>query len=118
MESCAEHGMGRPTGQRLAACPGAGQTGGRRQPAQRELLSAHLFCLICRSCGTSFALYIVSESFAGKRLLERHKLVNLALAPLMPHIHALSIKKAKTPEEEQGAAEKQKPPSQQQAAAM
>ncbi|EFN50866.1 hypothetical protein CHLNCDRAFT_141798 [Chlorella variabilis] len=69
-------------------------------------------------CGTSFALYIVSESFAGKRLLERHKLVNLALAPLMPHIHALSIKKAKTPEEEQGAAEKQKPPSQQQAAAM
>ena len=40
---------------------------------------------------------MVSSSFEGKRVLERHKLVNAALAPLMPEIHALSIRKAKTP---------------------
>lgn len=55
-------------------------------------------------CGTSFEVRVVSAAFAGKRLLERHKLVNAALADLMPSIHALSIKKCKTPEEEGGAA--------------
>jgi len=54
-------------------------------------------------CGTSFEVRVVSAAFAGKRLLERHKLVNAALADLMPDIHALSIKKAKTPEEEAAA---------------
>ncbi|KAM6563563.1 hypothetical protein CsatB_023561 [Cannabis sativa] len=50
-------------------------------------------------CGASFAVEIVSEQFEGKRLLERHRLVNGALAEEMKDIHALSIKKALTPEQ-------------------
>ncbi|XP_008785827.1 protein BOLA2 [Phoenix dactylifera] len=48
-------------------------------------------------CGARFEIEIVSEQFEGKRLLERHRLVNGALAEQMNHIHALSIKKALTP---------------------
>ncbi|KAG0478595.1 hypothetical protein HPP92_013314 [Vanilla planifolia] len=48
-------------------------------------------------CGASFDVEIVSENFEGKRLLERHRLVNAALSAQMPHIHALSIKKVLTP---------------------
>ncbi|KAJ6751252.1 hypothetical protein OIU85_001748 [Salix viminalis] len=48
-------------------------------------------------CGASFAIEIVSEQFEGKRLLERHRLVNSALEEEMKEIHALSIKKAVTP---------------------
>lgn len=59
--------------------------------------------LLCR-CGTSFEVHVVSAAFAGKRVLERHKLVNAALSQLMGDIHALSIKKTKTPEEEAAAA--------------
>lgn len=47
-------------------------------------------------CGASFAIEIVSEQFEGKRLLERHRLVNAALVEEMKEIHALSIKKAVT----------------------
>ncbi|KAE9466109.1 hypothetical protein RHGRI_022293 [Rhododendron griersonianum] len=50
-------------------------------------------------CGASFAVEIVSEQFAGKRLLERHRMVNTALAEEMKEIHALSITKAVTPEQ-------------------
>ncbi|KAL7192517.1 hypothetical protein ACSBR2_024365 [Camellia fascicularis] len=50
-------------------------------------------------CGASFAIEIVSEKFEGKRLLERHRVVNAALAEEMKEIHALSIKKALTPEQ-------------------
>ncbi|KAL6993042.1 BolA-like protein 2 [Sarracenia purpurea var. burkii] len=50
-------------------------------------------------CGASFAIEIVSEQFAGKRLLERHRMVNAALAEEMKEIHALSIKKALTSEQ-------------------
>jgi stress-induced morphogen len=39
---------------------------------------------------------VVSEKFEGKRLLERHRMVNTALAPHMAEIHAISIKKALT----------------------
>ncbi|KAF6163649.1 hypothetical protein GIB67_036109 [Kingdonia uniflora] len=48
-------------------------------------------------CGASFAVEIVSDQFEGKRLLERHRMVNTALAEEMKDIHALSIKKAVTP---------------------
>ncbi|KAL5724079.1 BolA-like protein 2 [Ranunculus cassubicifolius] len=48
-------------------------------------------------CGASFAIEIVTEQFEGKRLLERHRLVNAALAEEMKEIHALSIAKALTP---------------------
>ncbi|XP_028798105.1 protein BOLA2 [Neltuma alba] len=50
-------------------------------------------------CGASFAIEIVSEQFEGKRLLERHRMVNAALGEEMKEIHALSIKKAVTPEQ-------------------
>jgi stress-induced morphogen len=39
---------------------------------------------------------VVSEKFEGKRLLERHRMVNTALASHMAEIHAVSIKKALT----------------------
>ncbi|EXB76036.1 hypothetical protein L484_012189 [Morus notabilis] len=50
-------------------------------------------------CGASFAVEIVSTKFEGKRLLERHRLVNAALENEMKEIHALSIKKAQTPDQ-------------------
>lgn len=54
---------------------------------------------LTHSCGASFEVRVVSPAFEGQRLLERHKAVNAALAPLLPAIHALSIKQAKTPAE-------------------
>ncbi|GMI99377.1 homolog of E.coli BolA 2, BolA3 [Hibiscus trionum] len=61
-------------------------------------------------CGASFVIEIVSEQFEGKRLLERHRIVNAALEEEMKEIHALSIKKALTPEQwkQQQEAEKSK----------
>ncbi|KAI4345128.1 hypothetical protein L6164_012285 [Bauhinia variegata] len=50
-------------------------------------------------CGASFEVQIVSEQFEGKRLLERHRMVNSALEEEMKQIHALSVKKAVTPEQ-------------------
>ncbi|KAA8546966.1 hypothetical protein F0562_003395 [Nyssa sinensis] len=50
-------------------------------------------------CGASFTVEIVSEQFEGKRLLERHRMVNAALTEEMKNIHALSIKKSVTPEQ-------------------
>ncbi|KAI9165344.1 hypothetical protein LWI28_012256 [Acer negundo] len=50
-------------------------------------------------CGASFVVEIVSEQFEGKRLLERHRIVNAALEEEMKEIHALSIHKAITPEQ-------------------
>lgn len=50
-------------------------------------------------CGASFAVEIVSDQFEGKRLLERHRMVNAALVEEMKDIHALSITKALTPEQ-------------------
>ncbi|KPK39392.1 MAG: hypothetical protein AMJ69_05720 [Gammaproteobacteria bacterium SG8_47] len=52
-----------------------------------------------RSGGGHFDVTIVSEQFAGKSLIERHRLVYAALGDAMnTEIHALSIK-AYTPEE-------------------
>lgn len=46
-----------------------------------------------------FTMTIVSAQFAGRRIMERHRMVYDALGPLMQRdIHALSIE-AKTPEE-------------------
>ncbi|KAG8383765.1 hypothetical protein BUALT_Bualt04G0047800 [Buddleja alternifolia] len=50
-------------------------------------------------CGASFSIEIVSEQFEGKRLLERHRMVNGALVEEMKQIHALSITKALTPDQ-------------------
>ena len=49
--------------------------------------------------GGHFRVLIVSRAFAGKSLLERHRLVYSAVQDLLPgEIHALSIK-ALTPQE-------------------
>ncbi|XP_010444408.1 PREDICTED: protein BOLA2-like [Camelina sativa] len=50
-------------------------------------------------CGASFVVEIVSEQFEEKRLLERHRIINAALEEEMKEIHALSIKKAQTPQQ-------------------
>jgi len=42
--------------------------------------------------GDHFAVTVVSASFAGKSLVERHQMVYGALAALMPRIHALQLK--------------------------
>jgi len=52
-------------------------------------------------CGAAFEVSLVWQGFAGKPRLARHRAVTGALASLMPSIHALSIKKAATPEEEE-----------------
>ena len=42
--------------------------------------------------GDHFAVSVVSASFAGKSLVERHQMVYGALSALMPRIHALQLK--------------------------
>lgn len=56
-------------------------------------------------CGGKFSVIVVSEQFAGKTLLQRHRLVNAALADELKTIHAFS-QKTFTPE--QWATEQQK----------
>ena len=52
--------------------------------------------------GAHFAVHIVSSRFAGLRMLQRHRLVYDAAAPLLAgRIHALQIN-ALTPEETTG----------------
>ena len=66
-----------------------------------SLANHHCSAALIFRCGTSYEVYITSDIFEGKRLLQRHQLVNKALAELMPDIHALSIKRTKTPAEMQ-----------------
>lgn len=49
-------------------------------------------------CGGKFSAIIVSEQFAGKALLQRHRLVNTALQEELKTIHAFS-QKTFTPEQ-------------------
>ncbi|XP_041009072.1 protein BOLA2 [Juglans microcarpa x Juglans regia] len=79
----------------------------KMNPSQLEVIDTS------GGCGASFAIEIVSEKFEGKRLLERHRLVNAALEEEMKEIHALSIKKALTPEQwnQQQQTEKSHPAS-------
>ena len=50
--------------------------------------------------GGHFTIRIVAAAFAGKNPIQRHRLIYAALADLMHRdIHALSINKAKTPDE-------------------
>jgi stress-induced morphogen len=50
-------------------------------------------------CGDMLRVFIVSEAFEGKSLLERQKMVHQALAVEMADLHALSFKKTWTPSE-------------------
>lgn len=38
-----------------------------------------------------FKVTVVSEQFEGKRLIERHRIVNQALSTELPNIHALAL---------------------------
>ncbi|XP_065367122.1 uncharacterized protein LOC135959912 [Calliphora vicina] len=49
-------------------------------------------------CGGKFSVTIVSDQFKGKTLLQKHRLVNTALAEELKEIHAFS-QKSYTPEE-------------------
>lgn len=62
-------------------------------------MGCFLWLYLLSRCGASFQVEIVTEQFEGKRLLERHRMVNGALAEEMKHIHALSITKAITPDQ-------------------
>ena len=44
------------------------------------------------TCGTSYQVIIVSPIFEGKKTLEKHRLVNDALKPLITRLHAFSQK--------------------------
>ena len=51
--------------------------------------------------GGHFTIHIVSSAFTGKTLIQRHRLINAAVADLMRReIHALSIKTAISPAEQ------------------
>ncbi|KAF6770761.1 hypothetical protein AHF37_10465 [Paragonimus kellicotti] len=43
-------------------------------------------------CGAKFDVFIVSDVFNGKPLLERHRMVNGVLSEEIPSIHALTLK--------------------------
>lgn len=49
-------------------------------------------------CGGKFSVIVVSKEFAGKSLIQRHRLVNAALADELKTIHAFS-QKTFTPEQ-------------------
>uniref|UniRef100_A0ABD2W2L6 BolA-like protein 2 n=1 Tax=Trichogramma kaykai TaxID=54128 RepID=A0ABD2W2L6_9HYME len=49
-------------------------------------------------CGGKFSVLVVSEKFAGKTLLQRHRLVNGILEEELKDIHAFS-QKTLTPEQ-------------------
>ncbi|GBP11313.1 Protein BOLA2 [Eumeta japonica] len=48
-------------------------------------------------CGGKFSVTVVSDQFKGKTLLQKHRLVNTALAEELKEIHA--SQKSYTPEE-------------------
>ena len=47
---------------------------------------------ISDGCGYKYAVVVVTDEFAGKSLIQRHRAVNNALAEEMKIIHALTIK--------------------------
>lgn len=61
------------------------------------------------SCGKHYELtLVVSEAFTGKNVLQRHRLINEALAEeLKANIHALTVKKCLTPAQVLAAGELQ-----------
>lgn len=47
---------------------------------------------ISDGCGYKYAVVVVTDDFAGKSLIQRHRAVNGALSEEMKIIHALTIK--------------------------
>ncbi len=54
------------------------------QPTHVEVID------VSDGCGSSFEVVVVSDAFEGKATLARHRLVNSALAHLMPRIHSFT----------------------------
>jgi len=69
----------------------------------KQYIAAGLECshLEVEGDGQHFYAVVVSEAFAGKRLIDRHRLVKEVIKNrlLNNEIHALSIVKAMTPDE-------------------
>jgi len=69
----------------------------------KQYIAAGLSCthLEVEGDGQHFYATVVSESFAGKRLVDRHRLIKEVIKTrlLNNEIHALSIVKAQTPDE-------------------
>ncbi|MBV8045994.1 MAG: BolA/IbaG family iron-sulfur metabolism protein [Paludibacterium sp.] len=69
----------------------------------KQYIAAGLDCshLDVEGDGHHFYATVVSEAFAGKRLVDRHRLIKEVIKTrlLNNEIHALSIVKAQTPEE-------------------
>jgi len=42
--------------------------------------------------GDHFDVEVIAEAFAGKALVDQHRMVYTALADLMPRIHALALR--------------------------
>lgn len=72
----------------------------------RQFIAAGLDCthLEVEGDGHHFYATVVSEAFAGKRLVDRHRMVKEVIKTrlLNNEIHALSIVKAQTPDEWSG----------------
>ena len=71
----------------------------------KDLIAAGVACehLEVSGDGSHFEAVIVSTAFAGKRLVQRHQIVNQALGSQMGNeIHALSMKTL-TPDERRNA---------------
>jgi len=52
--------------------------------------------------GDHFDVAVTAAAFAGKTMIEQHRLVYGALADLMPQIHALSLRTAAPEEKDHG----------------
>ncbi len=69
----------------------------------QQSITAGLDCTHIEVTGDGHHFYaqIVSPAFAGKRLIERHRMVMAVIKPQLDsnEIHALSITKAMTPDE-------------------
>lgn len=71
-----------------------------REKLQRDLEAEHVEVedTTPSRCAASFRVLVVSAKFAGKPLLQRHRLVNECLAEELQHIHAFE-QKTLTPEQ-------------------
>jgi BolA protein len=69
-------------------------------PVALEVVDSHLHARPHPNGESHFQVHVVSDAFAGKRRVERHRLINSLLAEeLADRVHALAIS-ARSPDEE------------------
>lgn len=61
------------------------------QPSHFELVNESFMHSVPKGSESHFKAVIVSEAFAGKRLVQRHQLVYAAMGEVMKEIHALAL---------------------------